>query len=64
MFKLEPGESLGMKLAYQEFSTAHEKVIHVTEVMKGGPAEESGLTHFDYILGTKELLVNDLDDFE
>ncbi len=59
------GESLlGTMIKWEDFAEAHQKVLQVTEVAKGSPADVAGLkSDIDYILGNPQVIFDSVDDF-
>jgi len=47
---------LGAKVRYEQFDDAHHRILAVSDVYLGSPAQEADLQPFkDFILGTQEL---------
>lgn len=62
--KWENSDSLlGALVRYEEYATAHERVLRISEVYPNSPAAISGIQpRVDYILGTPQYLYTDLNE--
>jgi len=62
--KWETSDSLlGALVRYEEYATAHERVLRISEVYPNSPAALSGMQpRVDYILGTPQYLYTDLNE--
>jgi len=62
--KWENSDSLlGALVRYEEYATAHERVLRISEVYPNSPAALSGMQpRVDYILGTPQYLYTDLNE--
>ena len=55
---------MGAKLRYEQFDDAHHKVLAVSHVYEGSPAQTADFKPYrDFIVGTKELTFEDIDSF-
>jgi hypothetical protein len=57
-------EGLGIQCRLCDFSTAHEQIWHILDVLEGSPASVAGLQAFDdYVVGSRYQLLKAKDDF-